>query len=182
MNIDKLLNDVKIELTTRSDNTHTHSGIGGDPTELLFVLTHSLVAKKSADNKTSYEVADGNIVVNVSENTSLKDLRLSLKEFISTHPDKLEVTQDQMKDLEFLKNLKNQSKDLTTLINTIEVCQKLTNSSYTDSDIAEFDNSMGDIPNYVVYFASRVIINLNTMVKYNLDEKSKVLSTLASSY
>jgi hypothetical protein len=107
---------LRLELGVREDNEHVGSGLGGNPSELFFLLSHPVKLGLSKDDKSHFSrVGAIEILLEVPENVKMKELRQALSKFFSTHPDRLELTRDQFLDPTFLKEHSSKSLDLKLL-------------------------------------------------------------------
>lgn len=124
---------LKTELAIKNNNEYVGSGLGGNISELFFLFTHKVNIGKSPDYKIHFNIVKDNIVCLVPHKPNLKDARKELTNFINNHLDKVNVIEQQLLNISFLKDLEGSTLDIKLLIHAIEVADILVN--YLDSKI-----------------------------------------------
>lgn len=124
----KFFRTLKTELAIRQNNEHVGSGLGGNTTELFFLLTHKVNIGQSLDDKFHVTTLDnGEVLCSVPSKPSSLEARKKLTSFINSHPGKVDVTQDQLSNISFLKDLGSKSLDIKLLITALEEATILAN-------------------------------------------------------
>lgn len=104
--------DLLINLTARPDNTSCLASRGGNATELLFFLTHrdSVICGKSCDD--DFDIFDQFDSLNQYEifldfpiHVNWKQVREKVSQFINNHPDKKEISFQEIVDVKFLETI-----------------------------------------------------------------------------
>jgi hypothetical protein len=119
---EKALSRLKLELGVRHDNEHVGSGLGGNSSELFFLLTHRVKFEASADDLVHFVNGKNNseIVLQAPDKAAIKQIRKAFTEFYNSHPDKKEVTQQQLMNPSYLRDLNSTSVDVRILIHALE--------------------------------------------------------------
>lgn len=119
-------NRFRIELGVRSNNEHAGSGLGGNPTEFLFVVNHTF--KVYVDNTIRFaDTASGEVIAYIPGHKTVKisDIRKEFSAFVKNHPDKIEVTNEQLTNLSFIKDLKVNHANMLSFIKGVEKAHEL---------------------------------------------------------
>lgn len=116
-----VLTKLQLELACRPDNIYVGSGLGGNYSELLFLLTHPVVAVES-ETSSPFFVGTEKIQfhVHIPYGFDMKEIRRELTKFIQSHPDKLEVTNQQFLNPSFLRDLRRKTVGVQLLIRALE--------------------------------------------------------------
>lgn len=171
---------LKLDLSTRKDNTHVGSGLGGNPGELLFLMTHKFNAVHSdTETKIAFNGDDVVVTTNLNGKLNLKDIRTALSKFFTDNS--ITVPSASFEDLinpEFLKQQKQTPNIIThldvvnqTLVIKTSLDAKIAASidSIDDNDKTLFNKLVESSPSSNV-LCIRMIIGMNNIIKYNLDE------------
>lgn len=124
----KVLNKLLLELGTRKNNEHVGSGLGGNASQFLFMISKNVVFQKPIDDQPHF--LDGSdkdeIVFQVPKRVDMKAVRKALDSFYSTHPDKNSFSEEQIKNPSFLRdNVPNPSLEVKLLIQALDVVTEL---------------------------------------------------------
>lgn len=121
----KWLNKLKLELGVRSDNEHVGSGLGGNASELFFLMSKRVKPIVSPDDKAHFRDTHTQIIFEVPEKPVMKQVRQELTSFISSHPDKNNYTFQQITNTSFLRDQMVDTVDIKFLIKALEIAQEL---------------------------------------------------------
>lgn len=134
-NAKKVLHKLKLDLATRQDNSHVGSKIGGNVSELFFLMTHRVKFEASKDDLVHFVAGENDEVILESPvEHNISQARKALTEFYNSHPDKKELTQEQVTNPSFLRDLNSPSIEIKILIRVLE--EALALQSWLDSKIA----------------------------------------------
>lgn len=129
INAQYIFDSVKSELSIRSNNYYTPTKMGGNPTEFFFTLTHKIQPElvEGIANHSFVEIDSNSIKLNISssEKNKLRGIRLALSDFIKSKNYNNQVSVDDIKSMEFLRNHIDKSEDIPTLINALKISNKL---------------------------------------------------------
>ena len=119
---EKVLNDLKLDMSVRRNNDQSGSGLGGNSAELFFLMTHRVKFLASSDDKVHFtRGADLNEIHLASPlKFSLRQARLDFTDLYNSHPDKKDITEEQLMNLSFLKDLNSPHIEVKLLIHAIE--------------------------------------------------------------
>ena len=115
----QLLERLKIELAVRQDNNLVASGIGGNVSELFFLLSKKVLPQYSDSEFEIHETSNG-IMFLTNGSADIKVVRKKLTEFINSHPDKNDYTIEQITNTSFLRDQMVDTLDIKLLIKAIE--------------------------------------------------------------
>lgn len=119
----KVYERLLLELSVREDNEHVGTGLGGNPSELFFLLSHNvkIAATAPLNDKIHFGQAGATeILVEIPEKPNMKLMRNELTKFIASHPDKQDVTREQLLNPSFLKDQTNKTLNIQLLIKALE--------------------------------------------------------------
>lgn len=135
MHLDEILFKLKVELAMRRDNNYMGTKMGGNPSQFYYFMTHDAIKKRSPNVNVSQE---GNTVVfSLPPKAKLIDIRKAFDKFWETCPDKNEITQEQLSNPSFLKDLNSTSIEIKLLIMGLEVASDLIVWLDRESDFRE---------------------------------------------
>lgn len=123
-----------LELACRDDNSHTPSGLGGNPTEFWFMVNHHF--KLYEGDKPSFEMTGPSQITACMPGAEVSSLevRKVFSAFVDSQPNKVEISKEQIVDPSFLKTLPITHVDATIFIKALEVAIDLV--SWLDHKIA----------------------------------------------
>jgi hypothetical protein len=133
---DKFLFKLKVELATRRDNEHVGTGMGGNPSQLYYFMTHDVMTKHSPTKEVIVTQEGNTVVFALPQNAKLREVRQGFDRFWETCPDKNDFTQEQLSNPAFLKDLGSNSTEVHLLIMGLETARDLV--TWLDRE-AEFD-------------------------------------------
>ena len=115
-------NKLKLELGCRSDNEHVGSGMGGNVSEYLFLLTHTVEVVGTKEGNPSFSKVTSNEVSFYSApKPPMKLVRQALTSFLDKEfPDRTIVTQDQIINLSFMKDIYSTNVESDLFIRALE--------------------------------------------------------------
>lgn len=127
----KRFEGLKLELSVRENNEHVGTGMGGNPSELLFLLSHKVKVEVAGGVRSYFsDTGPGQISFFFAEISKMKEIRQELTTFINSHPDKISITPAQLANISFLRDQKNQTLEIQLLIRALEEAYSLV--SYLD--------------------------------------------------
>lgn len=113
---------LKMELAIRSDNPHVGSGLGGNVSELFFLMNHKIKFALSKTDVSSFERNGNEILFSVASKANMKQIRKALTEFYSNHPAKKDIAVEQIINPTYLKEtVINPTIDIKLLIQALEI-------------------------------------------------------------
>lgn len=121
-----LLSKLKCDLSVRENNTDFGSRLGGNPSELFFLLSKDAEMHFVPEAPISITEKDRKLIFICNEAESLLALRGELSKYYENHPDKLEMTFDRLVGL--LKedyDLKRAPNDIVMVSKCIKLADKL---------------------------------------------------------
>lgn len=127
-------NKFRTELGVRSNNEHVGSGLGGNPTEFWFILNHTV--KVYVDNNIRFVDSKPNEItayIPGTKDTSVRDIRKAFSEFVKDHPDKVELTDDTVRNVSYLRDVGAKHPNAEAYIRGLEKAYEL--SSWLDTKI-----------------------------------------------
>jgi len=146
MSQDKMMKDLKIDLAIREDNKHFGSGLGGNPSEFLWLITNNIhshyetyngdidmdVHEQNLKNRgkvKNFFEKDGKIFFYLSyEEESLGEVRAALTEFLKTKEVR-QITFQMLADTTFLRSLDEKTdSNVHILALCVEHCRRLMDS------------------------------------------------------
>jgi hypothetical protein len=196
------------DLAVRHDNIYIGSSYGGNCSQLYFLITHKVSMAFKDDTSLPTlgiftETSDGTIEWtipifaikspakgNVQE---LNALRESLKSLWENHPDKIEVSESLMKDIDFLRQIPNQTPEVISLIEATSLAQNIDNQlqflpkELTEDDWGDekFHNKLSEseagieiklsfkkllqLPPFASLFATRTVLGIEKIVLFWLE-------------
>lgn len=122
----KFYTKLRLELATKSDNEHVGSGMGGNASQFFFLLSHKVEIDTAPVSAFFSRVEGHRIRFHVPSKPDIKQVRQELTKFFDGHPDKLEVTNEQLLDSTFLKEHQSKSLEIKLLARAIEESKLLT--------------------------------------------------------
>jgi hypothetical protein len=126
MSEEDIIRDLKIELALRKDNDLTGTGMGGNPSQLYYLMTHDVKVRYPLNiNQVNIYQKDNVVVFDLLKGTSLKDIRKVFNNFWETCPDKNEFTQKNLADVSFVSHLDLQSADVHLLLYGLNIANDL---------------------------------------------------------
>ena len=122
----EFLNKLLLELSVRADNEHVGTGMGGNHAQWWFLVNHSVKMGVTAGIDVSfYRVGSDEILIYVPEDPKMKQARLALNDFYDAHPDKFDLTLEQLTNQSFIKDAKIRTRDAKIYLKAIETGQEL---------------------------------------------------------
>jgi len=119
------ISTLKLDLSLRENNEHAGSGLGGNPSQFLYLMTRNIKSLHSKDGNVHVHLDNGDLVFTVPQDVKLLPLREALNRFWETCPNKEIATFKQLKDVSFLKDLCSDRMDIWMLIQALDVANEL---------------------------------------------------------
>ena len=136
---DNFLFKLKIELATRQDNEHVGTGMGGNPAQLYYFMTHE-VRTEHSPNKMTFVTQEGNTAIfHLAQDAKMKEIREAFDKFWQTCPDKNNITQEQLMNPSFVRDLNSDSTEVHLLLLGLETANDLV--TWLDRE-SEFDKQV----------------------------------------
>lgn len=173
MQPNKLLTNLKIDLSLNSTNSSSGSGLGGSASQYLFMISHNSILKPSQDHNIHFEDDGSNsMTISIPDNAKLKSLREVLNQFYQTTSlKKEEIDFVKLSDLAWLESQNFTTDDGKALISAIKDVNQLKDQLEGQKTIDQLlIDRIKAAPSYVVCLSFRLVISLEGMVKYNLDD------------
>lgn len=170
--VEKLFDKLKLSLALNDSNNQAFE-LGGNCSELFFLLTHN-VTVFPADKTSFFRAGSSGIQFNIEGSASIKELRKELTEFIATHPDKLSLSKEEVKDLSFLKNMEIATFDMKILVKAVEEVQILVKSLDTKLTLQQ---SIGKVFNEEIDVIKLAFLKEMNLPKNLFDLKSSNRNT-----
>lgn len=115
-----------LELGVRQNNDHVGSGMGGNPSHWWFLVNHKVKVVPTQDAAPSWSrVGTEEIVFYVPASATIKQARLALNEFYEKHPHRLDVTEEQIINLGFLRDQTIRHIDAKIYLQAVETALEL---------------------------------------------------------
>jgi hypothetical protein len=116
------LHRLKMELSCREDNEHVGSGLGGNPSEFLFLLTHSVAVSGCAEGEPTFSrVGAEEILFRTPPKPSMGVLRRAFTKFLNEEfPNRPQITSSQLMNPSFLRDLGSNRIEVKLLIRALE--------------------------------------------------------------
>src|SRR5574338_325649 len=119
-------NRFRLELGLRSNNEHAGSGLGGNPTEFWFVVNHNF--KVYVDNTIMFETTGPNEItayIPGHKGVKVADIRRAFSSFVASHPDRVDISNENLTNLSFLRDLKVNHPNAAAFIKGVEKAHEL---------------------------------------------------------
>lgn len=185
------LTSLKLELACRKSNEHSVSGLGGDDTEYLFILTHELKAVDLDDGASPYfeRASSREVVLFAPKNPNLREIREVFSKFLEEqYPERLIVVQGQLLKDQRLAGLADENPEVKLLLQAANLAHQIASS--LDKKIPSMDplragkledlipsskdtemiKELGKYPPHITLFAFRTYVGIERAVVFNLDE------------
>lgn len=128
--LEDIFNKLKSELSVRETNAHVGCGMGGDPSQLFFLMSRKEVwLQYNNDTVCVIPWGDDKLTINIPHymlqgEINVRDLRNCLNTLCSHFPIE-KVTFEQLTNLSWLKDCPNQTQDIKLLIKSLECVNAL---------------------------------------------------------
>lgn len=139
IDFDDLLFKLKAELAMHHNNDYLGTEMGGSSSQLYYFMTHDVKKKRSPDLDVHVSQENNTLVLSLPPKVKLLAIRKAFNKFWETCPDKNEITQEQLSNLSFLRDLNSDSIEIHLLILGLEIARDLV--SWLDRE-AEFSNQV----------------------------------------
>lgn len=114
---------LKIDLAVRNDNNHVGSKLGGNPSQLFWLLTHNVIIRSGS--KFHFDMGKDHppqvVLYCPNEKVPFLEMRRALNEYYENQADKKEVTIEQLTNLSFLKDIQNPTTEIKLLMRSLEI-------------------------------------------------------------
>lgn len=135
---------LRCELAIRENNQHPGSGLGGSSSEFWFMINHHF--EVMADNVVSFKegTSPDEVIAYIppDEEPNMEGIRNAFSSFVSTHPDKINLSKEDIVNISLLKDLKIKHPNAILFIKALEVGQEL--ASWIDTKI-ELDREISKL-------------------------------------
>lgn len=117
-----VLNKLKMELSCRESNEHVGSGLGGNPTEYFFLLTHNVKPVGADEGEPSFSrVGSDEILFSTSAKPPMMMVRKAFTKFLDEeYPTRQRVTQAQLLSPSFMRDLGSNKLEIKLFIRALE--------------------------------------------------------------
>lgn len=180
-----LFHDMRIELALREGNKYYGSGLGGNYSEFLFVLSNNFRLMPESDSDRASFIKNGEeIIVKMPKDLSMQGLREALSIYMKENS-LPQLTLEQVLDVSYLRSLNSKSSEVNLLIQAIEKTNKIV--PYLDSrrelsgekrilsqEIVDEIATVLSYPEHIALFATRSLIQLDRMIVLNLDKYESI--------
>lgn len=123
------LNDIlfklKVELAMRRNSDYIGTKMGGNPSQLYYLMTHDARKKRSPDLDVHVSQEGNTVFFALPPKVNFIEIRKAFDKFWETCPDKNEITQDQLSNPSFLRDLNSPSIEVHLLIMGLETARDL---------------------------------------------------------
>lgn len=133
--MNKVLDRLMVDLSVRTTNSQFDSGLGGNPSEFFFLLTHNVTIVHPNKDNICFKEQDGIILIFCPKDVTMSRLRHEFSSFYDQHADKREVNFDQLSDVSFLRDIRNPSLNLCLLMKCITLTNRFASSLKNKEDI-----------------------------------------------
>jgi hypothetical protein len=130
---------LKTELAVRHDNEHVGTGMGGNPSQLYYFMTHDVMTKHSPDENVHVSQEGNTAVFALPAKAKQVEIRKAFNKFWETCSDKNSITQEQLQNPSFLRDQNTSAIEVHLLIQGLETAYELI--SWLDRE-AEFDSQV----------------------------------------
>lgn len=140
------VNLLKLDLAVKENNLHIGSGFGGNPSQLLYLMTHKIQSVHH-NEECKFVLVDNDTIklyLNLDSDNKSHDMRMALSKFLETQ-DVVAVTRKQFIDVDYLRSLKV-SEDISLLIQAVELAFKF--KSILDSKVSLVNDIEKSYPKY----------------------------------
>jgi hypothetical protein len=118
----KALTKLKLELGMRETNEHSGSGLGGNASEYLFMLTHTVKVAGISEGSPSFSrVGSDDVIFYSPKKPNMRTVRQAFTKFLDVQfPDREIVTQEQLANPSFMRDLSSDKLEVKLFIRALE--------------------------------------------------------------